>query len=117
MELQLTRQQRRALERERKKQPTYNMTPTQVEEKMRQALEKHYEKVQERVQKDVTTVIIAAMLVNLNDIHGLGNKRLNELLKGFANTIDSLDRGYVAIDDLLEICKKQLKIDVERLEF
>lgn len=115
--MKLTRQQRRQLERLKKKQPTYNMTRTQVEETMRQELEKHYEKVQGKVKKEVTTVIIAAMLVNLNDIHGLGSKRLNKLLKGFANTIDSLDRGYVEIDDLLEICDKQLKIDVERLGF
>lgn len=54
----------------------------------------------------------AVLLLTLYDKLGFGNKRAKRLLKQVRNTFDSVQQGYVSIEDIKEEVKKTIKIDI-----
>lgn len=109
---QLSRQQRRDIERLQKKKPTYNMTRTQVVETTKTTIAQEIEKAKKELSIYYTGVIASAFFINLHDKYGFGEKRLKTLLMAVGNTMDSVTAGTVTLEDLVQICKDEFDIDV-----
>ena len=112
METQLSRQQRRALERQNNKKPTYNMTRTQVVETTKTTIAQELEKAKKDLSIYYTGVIASAFFIGLHDKFGFGEYRLKKLLVAVGNTMDSVTAGTVTLEDLVQICNDEFDIDV-----
>ena len=109
---QLSRQQRRDIERLQKKKPIYNMTRTQVIETTKTTIAQEIEKAKKELSVYYTGVIASAFFINLHDKYGFGEKRLKTLLMAVGNTMDSVTAGTVSLEDLVQACKDEFDIDV-----
>ena len=97
----MNRQQRRA-SGNKQKQPTYNVTPSQL-----QAM------VMERIEgllvdevRSATAKTLAVIVIELHDVFGFGLKRIQQLIAKVNYTLDGIDRGHVSIQDIYEWCKE-----------
>lgn len=114
---QLTRQQIRQIERLKKKNPRYNMTVNQVEQTAKEAINQEYEKIKNDLKDNIchtyTKIIVSCFLMSLHDLYGFGNQRMNKLLANFENTLESVNGGFVSVEDIVEQCRVEFGIDLE----
>jgi len=105
----LSRQQRRALERQKNENATYNFTFEQLEAAVD-------EMTQKRI-KDIMAVNrlcnVAPALIALNNLHNFGNKRMTKWLDAVEDIMDSVNKGFVSINDLVEQCNVEFGIDLK----
>jgi hypothetical protein len=60
--------------------------------------------------KDTVKGVFAAMLITVHDKWGFGRIRSQRLLKQVEDQFDSIQKGYITVDDLVQTIDEELKI-------
>lgn len=63
--------------------------------------------------KDATSAIYASTLLVLRDKFGFGSVRCERLLAEVTNQVDSINKGYVSIEDMKQTVHEELGIKLK----
>lgn len=58
--------------------------------------------------------MMAAFALQLHDKHGWGKKRLQELITEVGDTFDSVNKGYLSLDDIVETVENEIGLKLGR---
>lgn len=63
--------------------------------------------------QQATSALFASLAMTLHDKWGWGNVRVTRLLKQIDNQFDSINKGYLSIEDMKKVVSEELNIDIE----
>lgn len=61
---------------------------------------------------DIVRTLIAMPVMVLHDKWGFGQKRLERFVEQLVEVLDSYEKGYVTMDDLMQALKEEAGIDL-----
>ena len=92
----------------KKKVPTYNFTPQQIEA----TYMKGFNKGKEESLDFAIAYSMAVALMVLRDKNGFGAKRLERFIEDVADMLDSYNRGYLNLDDIEKTLEEETGIKI-----
>ncbi len=61
----------------------------------------------------ITQEVMVVMVYKLRDMHGFGFDRMTKYLDEIYETFDSIDKGYVSINDIKKAVQNELQIEIK----
>ncbi len=94
----------------REKTPTYQVTM----EDIRGYVQQGYDKGRSEAIQTATDYSIAVPILALMDGFGFGRIRIERFLDIIYDTYDSIDKGYLNLDDIVKTIKEEKKVEIIR---
>lgn len=88
------------------KKPTYNCTWEQIEGYKKQGYKQAIEQA--------TNFALAAPMLILRDEFGFGEKRLMKFYEAYVDMYDSIEKGYLDIEDIVDTLREEVNIELIR---
>lgn len=73
------------------------------------------EQVKKELLPNYTTTMMAAFAMQLHDKHGWGRKRLETLLTSVGELFDSVQGGYLSLEDIVKTVEAETGIKLEEM--
>lgn len=89
-----------------KKVPTYNVTYDEIQKYIKQG--------RDLAIRDATNFAIAGPMLILRDEFGFGGKRLMRFYEAYSDLYDSIEKGYLTINDIVQTIKEEVDIELIR---
>lgn len=70
------------------------------------------QKIKLDLTKELMTKITAAWIVSIHDTYNYKHKRISKVMSKAMNLFECIDVGTVTLEDLVEWCKEELKIEL-----
>ena len=97
------------------KVPTYTFNQDQLREEIRKGVEQYREGLKEEMGTQAIRVVIFVSLLILRDKRGFGKKRLQDFMFEFAEQIECLKKGYVSLEDMINVIQEETGLDIKDL--
>ncbi len=102
----MNRAERRRLQREQQKAPTYNINKKQLSNLVRDEVSSRLEEIRNEAISKTVQAYTAAWVISLHDEFQFGHKRLQRILNKVENQFESVMAGTVTVEDLVNWCKE-----------
>lgn len=104
--IKLNRAERRRLQKEAAKAPTYNVNQKQLSDLVHNKVEDRLEEIRSEAISKTVQAYTAAWIISLYDEFNFGHKRLQRVLNKVENQFECVTAGTVTIEDLVNWCKE-----------
>lgn len=88
--------------------PTYTVTYEEIQKYIRQGYEKGYQDAIERASQYSMAVPVMA----LRDEFSFGKKRLDKFIDAYMELYDSIDEGYLNLDDIIKTVNEETSVEI-----
>lgn len=102
----MNRAERRRLQREQQKAPTYNINQKQLSNLIRDEVNSRLEEIRNEAIIETAQAYTAAWIISLHDEFQFGHKRLQRILKRVDNQFECVIAETVTVEDLVNWCKE-----------
>ena len=104
--IKLNRAERRRLQREQQKAPTYNINQKQLSNLVHDKVEDRLEEIRSEAINKTVKAYTAAWVISLHDEFNFGHKRLQKTLDKVQNQFECVTAETVTVEDLGDWCKE-----------
>lgn len=104
--IKLNRAERRRLQRETAKDPTYNINQKQLSNLVHDKIEDRLGEIQSEAISKTIRAYTAAWVISLHDEFNFGHKRLQRILDKVQNQFECVTAETVTIEDLVNWCEE-----------
>lgn len=102
----MNRAERRRLQREQQKAPTYNINQKQLSNLVHDKVEDRLEEIRSEAINKTVQAYTVAWVISLHDEFNFGNKRLQRVLDKVQNQFECVTAETVTVEDLANWCKE-----------
>lgn len=102
----MNRAERRRLQKEAAKAPTYNVNQKQLSDLVHNKVEDRLEEIRSEAISKAVQAYTAAWIISLYDEFNFGHKRLQRVLNKVENQFECVTAGAITIEDLVNWCKE-----------
>lgn len=102
----MNRAERRRLQREAAKAPTYNVNQKQLSNLIRDGVNDRLEEIRNETISKTVQAYTAAWVISLHDEFNFGHKRLQRVLDKVQNQFECVTAETVTVEDLVNWCKE-----------
>lgn len=102
----MNRAERRRLQKEQQKAPTYNINQKQLSDLVRNEVESRLEEIRNEAISKTVQAYTAAWVISLHDEFNFGHKRLQRILNKVENQFECVTAETVTVEDLVDWCKE-----------
>ena len=102
----MNRAERRRLQREAAKAPTYNVNQKQLSNLIRDGVNDRLEEIRNETISKTVQAYTAAWVISLHDEFNFGHKRLQRVLSKVENQFECVTAETVTVEDLVNWCKE-----------
>lgn len=100
------------MKKKKEKTPTYQVTYEQIRGYIQQGYERGFKKGKEETIELATKYSMAVPLMALRDEFGFGQKRLLQFYESFMDLYDSIEKGYLTIEDIVKTINEETDIEI-----
>ena len=102
----MNRAERRRLQREQQKAPTYNINQKQLSNLVHDEVKDRLEELRNEAISKTIRAYTAAWVISLHDEFNFGHKRLQRVLDKVQNQFECVTAETVTVEDLVDWCKE-----------
>lgn len=102
----MNRAERRRLQKEAAKAPTYNVNQKQLSNLIRDGVNDRLEEIRNETISKTVQAYTAAWVISLHDEFNFGHKRLQRVLDKVQNQFECVTAETVTVEDLVNWCKE-----------
>lgn len=104
--IKLNRAERRRLQREQKKAPTYNINQKQLSNLIHDEVNNRLKEIRNEAINKTIQAYTAAWVISLHDEFQFGHKRLQKILNKVENQFECVTAKTVTVEDLVNWCNE-----------